>query len=234
MAGHRCAAYCRGKFNKPPDIQLRNVFAALATLIGVVGLAIDGWIIFPSVMAISAENPVARSLPDAFIYFWTFFTHLTNLGLILVYLAVLTGWGWLDWFRKPATQALMGGFITLVMVFYHFMLAPTLVMEGALGVATILLHYVTPVLYLLWWALFAPHGSLRYRQIPLMLLPGILYVAWVLLRGLVVREYPYEILNADRAGYGGVTIGVVIIMVAVTIFCLVLVSADRLFARRKT
>jgi hypothetical protein len=210
---------------------LRNLFAALAALAGVVGLAIDAWMIFPSVMAVTAQNPVARSFPDAFVYFWTFFTHLTNLGLILVYSSELSGWKWLGWFRQPGTEALMGGFITLVMLFYHFMLAPTLDMQGPLLWASIILHYLTPAAYLAWWAVFARHGGLRYRDIPWFLLPGILYVAWVLLRGLVVGEYPYEILNADKFGYGGVAIGVGIIFVAVTIFCLVLVSADKLLGR---
>ena len=124
-------------------------------LVGLAGLVIDAWMIFPSIMSVSATNPVARSLPDALVYFWTYFTHLTNLGLVLVYLSELTGWRWLDWFRKPNTQALMASFITLVMVFYHFMLAPYYQMEGALAVATYLLHYVTPIAYLIWWAAFA-------------------------------------------------------------------------------
>ena len=202
-------------------------------LLGIAGLAIDGWVIFPSVMSVSALNPVARSLPDALIYFWTYFTHLTNLGLVLVYLCELSGWRWLDWFRRPNTQALMAGFITLVMVFYHFMLAPYYEMEGALAVATILLHYVTPVAYLVWWAAFARHGTLQFRDIPWMLVPGAIYVAWVLIRGLWAREYPYDILNPDKFGYGGVAIGVGVIFVAVTLFCLALVWLDGVLARRR-
>lgn len=202
-------------------------------LLGIAGLAIDGWVIFPSVMSVSTLNPVARSLPDALVYFWTYFTHLTNLGLVLVYLGELSGWRWLGWFRRPNTQALMAGFITLVMVFYHFMLAPYYEMEGALAVATILLHYVTPLAYLVWWAAFAQHGTLQFRDIPWMLVPGAIYVAWVLVRGLWAREYPYDILNPDKFGYGGVAIGVGVIFVAVTLFCLALVWLDGVLARRR-
>lgn len=210
-----------------------KLFALLALLIGIAGLAIDAWMIFPSLMTVSAGNPVARSFPDAFVNFWTYFTHLTNLGLVLVYAAVLTGWRWLGWFRQPRTQALMAGFITLVMVFYHFMLAPYYQMEGALAVATVLLHYVAPIAYLVWWLAFAGHGTLKFSDIPMMWIPGLVYVAWVLIRGaLWAREYPYDILNPDKFGYGGVAIGVGIIFVAVTIFCAVLVFLDRLLGRR--
>jgi len=211
---------------------LRILLALAGLAAGVVGLAIDGWEIFPSVMAASAANPVARSFPDAFIYFWTFFTHLTNLWLVMTYVAVLSGWKGLAWFSRPVIMASAAAFITLVMLYYHFMLAPTLDMQGGLAVATWLLHYVAPIIYLIWWALFAPHGALRVPHIGLMLLPGIGYVAWVLLRGAVVHEYPYDILDAGKFGYGGVAIGVAVLLVAVTIFSIVLLVADRLLARR--
>lgn len=211
---------------------MRILLAWVAILVGATGLALDWWAIFPSVMTVSATNAVARSLLDAFIYFWTYFTHLTNLWLLLTYAAVLSGWNWLGWFRRPVIMASAAAFITLVMLYYHFMLAPTLQLEGALGIATVLLHYVAPLLYLVWWALFAAHGVLRFSQIGLMLLPGIGYVAWVLLRGAIVHEYPYDILDADKFGYGGVAIGVAVLLVAVTIFSLVLVGADKLLARR--
>lgn len=202
-------------------------------LIGVVGLAIDGWVIFPAMMTVTETNEVARSFPDVFVYFWTYFTHLTNLGLVLVYLSELTGWRGLGWFRQPQTEALMAGFITLVMVFYHFMLAPYYQLEGALGLASNLLHYVTPVAYLIWWAAFAQHGSLKFRDLPWMLVPGLIYVGWVLVRGLWAREYPYDILDPGKSGYGGVAIGVAVIFVAVSLFCLALIWLDGRLGRRK-
>jgi hypothetical protein len=214
------------------NLALRNLFAAVAILVGSIGLALDAWEIFPSVMVVSETNAVARSLPDALIYFWTYFTHLTNLWLILTYVSVLSGWGWLGWFRWPVIMASAAAFITLVMLYYHFMLAPTLTLTGALEVATYLLHYVAPILYLAWWALFAPHGTLLFRHIPLMLLPGIGYVAWALLRGAVVHEYPYDILDAGKFGYGTVAIGVGVLVLAVAVFSFVIVVVDRWLSRR--
>lgn len=200
---------------------------------GLLGLTIDGWEIFPSVMVESATNPVARSLPDAVIYFWTYFTHLTNLWLVLTYLAVLSGWRGLAWFARPLIMASAAAFITLVMLYYHFMLAPALHLEGGIALASYLLHYVAPLIYLGWWALFAPHGTLGLRHIPLMLLPGVGYVGWALLRGAVIGEYPYDILDAGKFGYGAVAIGVTVLLVAVAIFSLILVAADRWLARRR-
>ena len=211
---------------------MRVLLSIVGLVAGIAGLAIDAWMIFPSMMAVSATNPVARSLPDVFVYFWTYFTHLTNLWLLVCYLADLTQWRGLALFRRATMQASAAAFITLVMLFYHFMLAPTLHMEGPLLVATYLLHYVAPITYLAWWAL-GPHGRLGWGRIPLILLPGVAYVAWVLLRGAVVHEYPYDILDAGKNGYGGVAIGVLVLLVAVAIFAAILVGADNLIARRR-
>ena len=201
--------------------------------IGVTGLVIDASLIFPSMSVVSATNPVARSFPDVFVYFWTYFTHLTNIWLVVCYLAYVTEWRWIGWFRRPTMQASAAAFITLVMLFYHFMLAPYLQMEGALQVASYMLHYVTPVMYLAWWAFGAPHGRLGWGRIPLILLPGVIYVAWVLLRGAMVHEYPYDILDVNKNGYLGVGIGVLILLIAVAIFASIFVLADGWLGRRQ-
>jgi hypothetical protein len=213
---------------------LGRFFAIFALVVGIFGLTVD-WIAIVPIMSVTETNPVARSFPDFFDYFWSYFTHLTNLGLVLTYLAFLAGWRILGWFRSPVTRAATAAYITLVMVFFHFMLAPLYDFEGLLAIGNVTLHYVCPILYLAWWLAFAPHGTLRYRNIPVMLIPGLVYVAWVLIRGgLWANEYPYAILDpTQRGGYGAVAIGVLVILVAITIFSTILVWLDGLFARRE-
>jgi hypothetical protein len=209
---------------------LGKLFATLAMLIGIFGLTVD-WVAILPIMFVTETNPVARSFPDFFVYFWTYFTHLTNLGLVLTYVGLLSGWRWLGWFRRPTTQAAIAAYITLVMAFFHFMLAPLYDFEGLLAIGNVVLHYVCPILYLAWWAAFAPHGALRYRDIPVMVIPGFVYVVWVLVRGLWANEYPYAILDAAKSGYGGVAIGVGIILVAIAIFSAILIWLDGLLGR---
>jgi hypothetical protein len=210
---------------------LRLFLSLLGIAIGLLGLGLDWVEIVPGVTVASETNPVARSFVDALVWFWSYFTHLTNLGLVLVYLAVVTNGRLLSALRSPFWMASMGGYILLVMLYYHFMLSGLYEFEGGLLVATIVLHYVAPIYFLLWWAVFAPHGSLSWRQLPLMLIPGLVYVAWALIRGAVVGEYPYDILDAGKFGYGAVAAGVAVLVVAVTIFCLAMIGADKLMAR---
>lgn len=220
-------------------MQLRYWWMGLAIAVGVVGLYLD-FSVISGTMTASADNPVPRSLPGMLVYYWTFLTNLSNLGLVLVYLSSLTSWRWLGWFRHPVTRAGMAGIMMLVMFFYHFMLAPTLPpVPPAITISNVLLHYVTPLLYLGWWAWLGAHGTLRVRDVPIMLVPGLSYVAYVLLRGLVAGEYPYTVLDPTYAlpgqpaqGYPGVAIGVGILVVLVAIFDLLLVGVDGLIARR--
>lgn len=219
---------------------LKNVWAWVAIAVGLVGLALDFQAI-AGTLVVSAHNPVARSLPNMLIYYWTFLTNLSNLGLILVYLSALTAWRWLGWFRHPVTRAGVAGLITLVMVYYQVMLAPALIdMPQGIVISNILLHTVTPILFLLWWLLFNPHGTLRFLDLPMMLVPGVTYVVYVLVRGLIAGEYPYTILDPNFAipghgvqGYVGVGIGVLILVVLVAIFDALLIFIDGRLARHR-
>jgi hypothetical protein len=218
---------------------LRTVLALIAIGVGAVGLGLNFYAI-SAVMSVSATNPVARSAPDFALYYLSFLTNLSNIALILVYLSDLTGWGWLGWFRQRVTRAGMAGLIALVMGFYHFMLAPSLgFLTGPIVLSNQLLHYVTPTLFLVWWLACTGHGTLRFRDVPAMLAPGLIYVAYILVRGAIVGDYPYTILDPGFAiggvpqGYLGVAIGVGVLVVMVAIFDLLLVGIDGLIARRR-
>lgn len=212
---------------------LGRVWLVAILLVAAAGLALNFSVIAPSMMSVSGMNPVARSLPGMLVHFWSFFTHLSNLGIALVAVSVLTGWRALAWLRTPVGMAAMAGNIALVMLYFHFMLSPLYDFTGALAVANVLLHYVAPLLYLSWWAIFAPHGGLRLAQVPMMLVPGLVYLALVLVRGAIVSEYPYDLLDPRIGGYGQVAIGAGVIVLAVAVFCCLLVLADWLLGRNK-
>jgi hypothetical protein len=218
---------------------LRAGYAVLAIVVGLVGLALDFHVI-ASTMQVTPDNPVARSFPSFLVYYFTFLTNLSNTALVLTYLADLSGARWLGWFRWPVTRGGMAGIMMLVMFFYHFMLAPYLPpLPQEIVVSNILLHYCTPALFLVWWLGFSPHGTLRYRDVPMMLAPGVLYALYVELRGPIAGEYPYTILDPNFAipghpaqGYLSVAVSVGVLVVLVAIFDLLLVFIDGLIARR--
>lgn len=184
-------------------------------------------------MVAAPDHPIARSLPDMLVWFWTFLSHLVTLVVGMIYVAEVTQWRWLAGLRLPWAYASTLAILLVVAVCFHVILAPLYPSRGVALWGSWLLHYIGPALFLAWWVFAIPHGGLNYRQIPRMLLPGALYIAWVLLRGEVVHEYPYSIFDPAQGSYLTVAGGVVAGAVAVGLVALVLVLMDGLLARRR-
>lgn len=202
---------------------------AAATWIGlVIGAAA---LILQVSLTIPARLANGDTLIGAVIFFFTFYTILTNLMLVLIYVSDLWPRESLSWWRSPVTRGMMAATITLVGLFYHFFLAGTWNPQGWFKVADVALHYVTPIVYVLWWVLFTWHGKLKFGDIPIMLLPSTIWLIYAMIRGAIVNEYPYPILEAHKLGYGTVAINVLMVLVGVTVLCAIVVAVDKALTR---
>jgi hypothetical protein len=201
----------------------------IATWIGLIGGAAA------LILQFSLSIPLRMSNGDtifgALIYFFTFFTILTNIMLVLIYASELWPREALRWWRSPVTRGMMAAAMILVGVFYHFFLAGTWNPQGLFKVADISLHYVTPIFYLAWWVLFAWHGKLKFADLPIMLVPPAIWLILAMIRGAVVTEYPYPILEAHMLGYMQVTINIAVVLVALTVLCAIVVAVDKALTR---
>ena len=201
----------------------------IATWIGlIIGL---GALILQFSLSIPLRMSNGDTIFGALVYFFTFYTILTNIMLVLIYVSDLWPRESLRWWRSPVTRGMMAATILLVGLFYHFFLAGTWNPQGWFKVADVALHYVTPIFYLLWWVIFTWHGKLKFGDIPIMLLPSTIWLIYALIRGAIITEYPYPILEAHKLGYGQVAINVLAVLVAVTILCAIVVAIDRALAR---
>jgi hypothetical protein len=77
--------------------------------------------------------------------------------------------------------------ITLVMLVYALILARMENPHGLGKLSVIAAHYVAPPLYLAWWIMHARGDTLSLRDIPLMLVPSLAYMAYVLAYGCRAR-----------------------------------------------
>lgn len=201
--------------------------AATATGLGVGLLALLLRLTLSLIDGAAAGTPPVWTL----IGYLSYYTILTNLLLVLIYLSDLTKARWLDWFRAPATRTMMAGVIILVMVFYHVLLSGLWSPQGLSKVADVLLHYVTPVFFVLWWWIFDEHGGVRMRDIPKMLVPSLAYVIYTLLRGAMIGTYPYTILEVGRLGYPQVLVNIAVVALALIVLFALFIFADRYLAR---
>jgi hypothetical protein len=197
-----------------------------------VGLAVGiGGLGLQFSLSMPAYAALGKDIPGSLGTFLAFYTILTNIVLVLVYLSVVTTWRWLELLRHPISRGLMAANIALVMLYVYFVLRHLAVLEGQALTADNMLHYLAPILYLLWWVIAQPHGTLKWTNLPLMLAPTLVYLVYILARGAWVTEYPYPILAVHKIGYGAVLLNSAYMTVALAALMAIVIAADHLLAR---
>lgn len=183
-------------------------------------------------LTITARLANGDSIVGAIVFYFSFFTILTNLMVVAVYLSVLTGWGWLGWWRTPWVRGMTAGAILVVMLVYHFLLTGLVRPDLWFQVADKLLHYVDPLYYVAWWLLSQKHGPLRWGELPKMLVYPLLYLVWAMGRGAVLGEYPYPFLAANTLGYGQVALNCLGVLATFVLVYALVIGIDRWLGRR--
>lgn len=115
---------------------------------------------------------------------------------------------------------------------YHALLAnPSspfhMVDSGAHAPHNLLLHTVTPILAAVTW-LIVDREPVRWWYAALWLCYPLAYLAFALIRGAFVHEYPYPFIDVGKLGYGGVTISALGFTVAFFLLGLLLIGLGAL------
>jgi hypothetical protein len=207
---------------------LRKIWSLAGYVIGALALVMQFY------LTMEARLAKGDGVIGGVFFYFTFLTILTNLQLVLTYLSEVWQAGWLAWWRKPATRAFSAGLITLVGVYYHIYLSGLESPTGLDGVLNFYLHYVSPVLFVLWWLVTEPHGRVTFRNIPAMLLPLAGYLVLVFTRGAIVNEYPYPAMDIGTLGVPQVAINMALIGVFLVVIFAAVVGIDRLLGRRSS
>ena len=128
-----------------------------------------------------------------------FFTILANIGSASVATAIaLGGQGGLA-SARARLMALTS--IVTVGIVYSLLLRSVWDPRGWQKVADATLHDVTPILFVLLWAMM-PHGELKWRDLKWALIPPALYLAYALARGAIDGWYAYWFLDPSKQGLG--------------------------------
>lgn len=222
----------RGCWKKWPEMDLRAPVnpRLLLTWLGL--LFGGGGLVLQFVIAMQSYLDSGRDIPGALGTFFAFYTILTNIVLVLIYLSEVTPTRWLELFRHPVLRAMMAANIALVMLFVYFVLSKLYAFEGLPELADRILHYLTPLLYILWWLVGQRHGALKWANLPIMLLPTLVYFIYIMARGAWVQEYPYPILNVLQLGYGQVLLNALYMCIGLAVLCAIVIALDILLARQ--
>ncbi len=97
--------------------------------------------------------------------------------------------------------------------------------------ADIALHYVMPIVTVIYWFAFVPRGELRWRDMGWWLIYPIAYLAFTLVQGPRVGWYPYPFIDVNAHGYAQIAINSVALFVFFAMVSAILIGIDRMMAR---
>lgn len=122
--------------------------------------------------------PEGDAMAPATVFHANIFIGLFGALLLLAFVGALLG-NRLKMLSHPVFLASLAPLALLSMLAYHIALAPIWRPAGLEQVAMLLLFYIVPTGYLSWWLALAPHGKLTMRMVPLVMLPGVAYIAFL-------------------------------------------------------
>jgi hypothetical protein len=167
------------------------------------------------------------------ITFLGYFTILTNLlvciALTLPLFAPASAAG--RFFSRSDVTAGVTTSIVFVSLAYHVLLRKVWNPQGWQLLADVLLHYVMPVLYLFYWWFYFPKGALRWSAPLVWALYPTVYLAYVLIRGIIIGSYPYGFIDPIAIGYERTMINGLGLLGVFVLLGLILVTLGRLQRR---
>lgn len=201
---------------------LGRLLALLGLLIGAGALLAQ----FP--LTLSLSMTAGRTLLGSVVFFFSFFTILSNLLAVFCFAAHVFGQcRHLAFFRRPKIATAVALYMLVVAAIYIVILEGLWAPTGLMRVLDTLLHYVMPALFLIFWFAFVPKGASAYADIPGFLAFPFLYGVYAMIRGAITGEYPYPILDAGRLGYPAALANMAFILALFVILGLAFVTYDR-------
>jgi hypothetical protein len=204
----------------------RTCMAVIAA-IGCFALALQFYL-----MIIATPDPGADRIRLTFNYF-SFFTILTNLLVVLglTFRLVAPRSRWSEFFSRPAVAAGIAVYIAIVGVTYSLLLRSLWSPQGGQRVADILLHDLVPIMYVTYWLIFIPRGSLLWKNTLSWTIYPLLYFFYSLIRGAVTGWYPYPFIDVSKFGYPRVLANAAMLVCAFLTVALLTVAIGRLTGR---
>jgi len=202
------------------SVNSKNIYLTIITLIVWFSLALQ----FSLSLALynGAVWPTVKIL-------LSFFTVLTNLSVAICLATQLllkpTALG--RFFAKSSTQTAIAVYIFLVALVYNVALRGLDQPKGWHSLSNELLHVINPLLFVIYWIAFVDKAKLEYKQTVGWLVYPLLYVIFIVIRGYLIRQYPYPFINVVKIGYPKAILNTTIILVVFWVLSLIFVFAGK-------
>ena len=197
-------------------------------------ITIIAWLALILQLYISIRNTKTNGLTPlvATWNFFSYFTVLTNLmvAVSLSFILLKPASSARRFFSKPSTLSALALYIFIVGLVYNTILRSVWSPTGLQKWVDEGLHVVVPLLFVIFWLLFVPKGSLKWIHPFRWLIYPALYFAYAFLRGEFSGFYAYPFINTAELGYNNVLLNAGGIMLAFIVAGLLIVGADKLMS----
>jgi hypothetical protein len=170
-------------------------------------IAMIGWIAVLLQLYLSLRFAIAsgQAVGQGLVRYFGYFTVLTNLLVCLAAtLPVLAPSSVLGrFFDRPVAVGWVTASIAFVGLAYYVLLRHVWQPQGLQLVADVLLHYVVPILFVVYSVVVLRGTALRWTA-PLWWSTYLaIYFGYALVRGALIGSYPYGFIDVSMLGYGG-------------------------------
>jgi hypothetical protein len=203
----------------------RRLAAGILAAIVWIGLLLQLGIVVHN--AVAHGTPIANEIATHLAYF----TILTNLLVAMVLTDAALKGRRRNGLSSPSVMTAVAVYISVVGLVYVTFLRHLWNPTGLQFVADVILHYVSPLSYLLYWGIFVKKGTLNWSDCLSWLGYPIVYMCYSLVRGRLSDFYPYPFINVTLHGYGGVLVNAAMFILLFIALGLVLSAIDRAIGR---
>ena len=196
--------------------------------------ALVGWFAVIAQFYLLVLNRV-MSLPGTVIQFFSYFTILTNI-LVALYFTVV----WLrpqsrlgKWFWRSSTSTAVAVYIVIVGLVYNLILRALWAPVGLQKMVDEVLHTFIPLLFLVYWLLWAPKEGLKWKHAFVWILYPLFYSVYILVRGELSGLYPYPFIDVVKLGYEKALLNAGVMVSAFLLVSILLIGIAKLMASRR-
>jgi hypothetical protein len=205
----------------PPGPQ--RICAGLLALVAWFGLGLQ--IVFSIQDAVAKNVSIAASLVNQFSRFSIEITALVALVGTLACVRPQAK----SFLLRPSVQSALVVYVVVVGVVFEVLLRPN---SQGIEVVDQILHGVIPVLYLLYWLIFTPKGTLSWVDPALWLIYPVLFFVYTMTRGAIFGIYLPRMHEVVKLGHREVFTHALVFFAAFLAIGLVLTTIDQELAER--
>ncbi len=191
-------------------------------------LALAGLIINVSVSTFEVPINLGRGLA-----LFRYYTLQSNLIAIVYFILLYFG----ITKRNNTLHKFVGGvtvYITITLIIFAIMLAPTYHPTGWNQVSNIVAHYIVPILVLFYFFYFRDNYKFTPKDSLIWIIYPVLYVVFMLAYGMITKDFLYPFFQVSEVGINGLIITITMLIFVFFMLSFLVMKTVSLLEKQKT